>query len=62
MNGKQFHTISKLRIISRSLILINEFMESGLDEKRIIDISKNTTQDIPNVINEIMNNPKYKIV
>jgi len=58
MNGNQFRTISRLRIISRSLILINEFMESGLDEKRIIDIGKNTTQDTPNVINEIMNNIK----
>lgn len=50
------------RVGERCLILANEFMESELDEKHFFDISKNTNKDIPNVINEIINNPKYKII
>lgn len=49
------------RMGERCLILVNEFMESGLDKNHLIDTSKNSTQDIAKVINEIKNNPKYKI-
>jgi adenylate kinase family enzyme len=50
------------RMGERCLILVNEFKESKLDEKHFLDISKNTTHDIPHVLNEIINNPKYKIL
>jgi hypothetical protein len=43
------------------LILVNEFKESGLDDKHLFDISKKTTQDFDYVIDDIMNNQKYKI-
>lgn len=49
------------RMGERCLILVNEFMESGLDEKHILETSKNTPNDLATVINEIMNNQKYKI-
>jgi predicted kinase len=49
------------RMGERCLILVNEFMESGLDERHIYETSKDTLYDIPNVINEIVNNQKYKI-
>lgn len=45
----------------RCLILAKEFIESGIDERHMLDISKNTIDDIPNVIREILQNPKYKI-
>lgn len=49
------------RMGERCLILFNEFMESGLDEKHLFNISEITIQDIDHVINEIKNNKKYKI-
>jgi hypothetical protein len=45
----------------RCLILVNEFMESGLDNKNIFDTSKIASDDIAYVIIEIMNNRKYKM-
>ena len=41
------------------LILVDEFTESGLDEKYILDTSKNSP--ITNVVNDIMSNSKYKM-
>ncbi|MGP4041998.1 hypothetical protein ACTWP4_19150 [Gracilibacillus sp. D59] len=49
------------RMGERCLILANEFMESGLDEKYFYETGKNMSYDITNVLNEIMNNQKYKI-
>jgi hypothetical protein len=47
------------RMRERCLILVDEFTESGLDVKRIFNISKNPP--ITYVVNEIMSNPKYKL-
>ena len=47
------------RMGERCLILVDEFTESGLDEKHIFDTSKNPP--ITYVVNEIMSNPKYKM-
>lgn len=47
------------RMGERCLILVDEFTESGLDEKHIFDTSKNLP--ITNVVNEIMSNSKYKM-
>ena len=43
----------------RCLILAQEFKESGLDEKHLIDTSLCTVQDIPKLIDDIKNDPKY---
>lgn len=48
------------RMGERCLILADEFTESGLDEKHIFDTNKTTP--ITYVVNEIMNNPKYKMM
>lgn len=50
------------RMGERCLILFDEFLESELEEKHFLNTSNNSTLDIPHVINEIMNNPKYKII
>ncbi|WP_312097243.1 AAA family ATPase [Niallia sp.] len=50
------------RMGERCLILFDEFLESELEEKHFLDTGKNSTEDIPNVINEMINNPKYKII
>lgn len=47
------------RMGERCLILVDEFIESELDEKHIFNTSKNTP--ITHVVNEIMNNAKYKM-
>ena len=47
------------RMGERCLILVSEFIESELDEKYIFNTSKNTP--ITHVVNEIMNNAKYKM-
>lgn len=47
------------RMGERCLILVNEFTESGLDEKHILDTSKNPP--ILNLVYEIMRNSKYKM-
>ncbi|MGN7942440.1 AAA family ATPase [Virgibacillus sp. 6R] len=49
------------RMGERCLVLVHEFIESGLDRKHLLDTSKNTIDDIPNVINEIRDNEKYII-
>lgn len=50
------------RMGERCLILVNELMDSGIDKKHLIDTSKNSSRDIDSVLNEIINNPKYKII
>jgi len=47
------------RMGERCLILVDEFTESGLDKKHILDTSKNPP--IANVVNEVMSNSKYKM-
>lgn len=47
------------RMGERCFILVDEFIESGLDEKHIFDTSHNTS--IAYVVNEIMSNPTYKM-
>jgi len=49
------------RMGERCLILINEFLKSGLDEKHIFDTSKMTTEDIDFVIEQIINNKKFRL-
>ncbi|WP_187252179.1 MULTISPECIES: AAA family ATPase [unclassified Geobacillus] len=49
------------RMGERCLILADEFNECGLDKKYIFDTSEKTTDDIGNIIYEIMNNQKFKI-
>ncbi|HWL26837.1 MAG TPA: AAA family ATPase [Ureibacillus sp.] len=50
------------RMGERCLILVDEFIESGIDENHIFDTSKNTFDDITYVVKEIINNPKYKMI
>jgi broad-specificity NMP kinase len=47
------------RMGERSLILLNEFIESGINQNHIIDTTTNTATDIPHLINEIINNPRF---
>lgn len=49
------------RMGNRCLILVDEFIESGLDKKHIFDTSKIASDDIAYVVNEIMNNRIYKM-
>ena len=45
----------------RCVILVDEFIETGLNEKHIFDTSNTSLDEISDVINEIINNPKYKL-
>lgn len=49
------------RMGERCLILAKEFIESDLDQKHMLDTSDRSTQDIPYVLNEIINNPLYRV-
>lgn len=53
--------VPSARMGERCVILIDEFIESGLSEKHIIDTGNTSLDDISDVINEIINNPKYKL-
>lgn len=46
----------------RCLILIEEFKNSGLKKKHLIDTSENSVESIPLVIDEIINNDRYRLV
>lgn len=46
----------------RCLVLLNEFTESGLQKKNILDTTNIASDEIDKVIYEIMNNRKYKII
>ncbi|NQX68671.1 AAA family ATPase [Paenibacillus alba] len=46
----------------RCLILIEEFKESGLDTKHLLDTSHNSVDAIDLVIEDIMNNKQYRLV
>ncbi|WNR46890.1 AAA family ATPase [Paenibacillus roseipurpureus] len=45
----------------RCLILIDEFKESGLKNKHLLNTSKKNADDIHQVIEEILNNQQYKL-
>jgi hypothetical protein len=45
----------------RCLILIKEFMESGLNNKHLLDTSQKNVDTIYLVIEEIMNNKQFKL-
>lgn len=49
------------RMGERCAILVDEFIESGLNEKHIFDTSNTSSDDMPYVISEIINNSKYKL-
>lgn len=46
----------------RCLILIEEFKESGLDTKHLLDTSHHSVDAIDLVIEDIMNNKQYRLV
>ncbi|MGZ9586012.1 AAA family ATPase [Paenibacillus marinisediminis] len=46
----------------RCLILIDEFMESGLDPKHLLDTSTMSVDTLDQTIDEIINFPKYRLV
>lgn len=50
------------RMGERCLILVDEFNQSEIDKKHIFDTSSIAVHDITSVINEIVNNPKFKTV
>jgi adenylate kinase family enzyme len=53
--------IPEHRMGERCLILVDEFMKSGLNEKHLLNTSKKTTTDLNYIIDEIINNEKFKI-
>lgn len=46
----------------RSIILLQEFKQSSLDNKHVIETSKNEMNQLETIINEIRTNPKYIVV
>lgn len=49
------------RMGERCLILVDEFIESGIKEKYIFDTTDTSPDDISYVVNEIISNPKFKL-
>ncbi|MGE7981526.1 AAA family ATPase [Solibacillus sp. NPDC093137] len=49
------------RMGERCVILIEEFIESGIKEKYIFDTTDSSPDDITYVVNEIISNPKFKL-
>ncbi|MEN8698237.1 AAA family ATPase [Bacillus infantis] len=47
------------RMGERSLILLNEFIESGVSQNHIIDTTMHTVMDLHHIINDIINNPRF---
>jgi len=45
----------------RCLILLNEFKESGLDPKHLLDTSHSSVDSLDVVIDDIMNNKRYRL-
>lgn len=50
-----------VRMGERCTILVDEFIESGLNDKYIFDTSNTSPDDITYVVNEIISNPKFKL-
>lgn len=53
--------LPKYQMGDRCLILVKEFNESGLNNKHLLDTSQHNKDSIDLVIEEIMNNKKYRI-
>ncbi|WP_339194604.1 AAA family ATPase [Solibacillus sp. FSL R5-0449] len=49
------------RMGERCVILVDEFIESGLNEQHILDTSNNSPDEISFLINETISNEKYKL-
>lgn len=49
------------RMGERCVILIEEFIESGIKGKYIFDTTDSSPDDITYVVNEIISNPKFKL-
>lgn len=49
------------RMGERCTILVDEFLESGLNEKYIFDTTNTSSDDMSYVVHEIVSNPKYKL-
>lgn len=49
------------RMGERCVILVDEFIESGIKEKYIFDTTDSPPDDISSVVNEIIRNPKFKL-
>jgi len=49
------------RMGERCVILVDEFIESGINEKHILDTSNNSPDEISFLINEMISNEKYKL-
>lgn len=52
---------AEYRMGERCLILMNEFLESGLDPKHFLDTSNDSVKDIPTRIKQIINGSNYKL-
>lgn len=50
-----------VRMGERCTILVDEFIESGLNDKYIFETSNTSPDDITYVVNEIISNPKFKL-
>ena len=50
-----------VRMGERCTILVDEFIESGLNDKYIFDTSNTSPDNISYVVNEIISNPKFKL-
>lgn len=53
--------MKELQMGERCLILIEEFKKSGLDSKHLLDTSKKSSEDLEQVIEEIMNNKQFRL-
>jgi gluconate kinase len=49
------------RMGERSLILMNEFIESGIDQNHLLDTTRYTSKDIHYLIDQLINNPRFKL-
>ncbi|SDK26816.1 AAA family ATPase [Sediminibacillus albus] len=49
------------RMGERCLTLVDEFSNSELDKKHLLDTSQKTTNDMTYIINEIINNKRYNL-
>lgn len=49
------------RMGERCLVLLDEFAQSGLEERHIFHTSGRSIDELDDIIGEIMNNPRFKI-
>lgn len=50
------------RMGERCLVLVDEFTQANLDEKHILNTSHFSIQQMPNILDDIINNPKFILV